>query len=180
MAEAQKQDGRKTFIPKIARMLGVQVGYNGQHALQRKLGYGRIAIGGHPNSRQMWRIRSPKSEVVTDGFNMNREGYIIESLDWGTLEVPDVRGPDVPMVKRLPRGSGWMGNIYPGMTKRQVERLIEGKLSPPKKKGEIWEWKEKGYYRLPHDLYFEWVATLSFQRDRLKGIGVWVDYKYAK
>ena len=180
IVEAQKRFPKKTSIPKIARMLGVQVGFNGQHALRRTLSYGKIATGGHPNSRQMWRIRSPKSEVVTDGFNTTYEGYMIESLDWGMLEVPDVSGPDVPMVKRLPRGSGWMGTIYPGMTKRQVERLIAGRLPPPKKKGEMWEWTQQGYYRLGNDLYFEWVATLSFQRDRLKDIGVWVDYKYVQ
>ena len=176
-AEAQKRSIRKTIVPKIARMLGVQVGFNGQHALRRTLGYGKVGIGGHPNSRQMWRISSPRSEVMTDGFNSTNEGYMIESLDWGTLEGPDNHTSKVPLVKRLPRGSGWMGNIYPGMTKRQVARLLAGRLPPPKKKGDTWEWTQKGYYRLGNDVYDRWSAILAFKRGKLSAILVTVDYE---
>lgn len=181
VCHAQKQrDKHRTSIPPIAWLLGVQVGYNGQDALARRLGPGRIATGGHPNSRQLWCIRSPKSEIVTDGFNMNREGYVIESLEWS---LPDASRPQefaVPYAKSLPRGSGWMGIITPGMTQREVTRLLAKRMPPPKKQGDTWRWEAKGYYRLQNDVYYLWIAVLVFRHGYLISISVDAEYKYAE
>src|SRR5262249_50880124 len=86
LSGAQRRPVGRTSVPTIAGLLGVRVGYNGQKALERKLGPGRRSVGGHPNSRQMWRTRAPMGEIETEGFNLNREGYVIESLTWS---VPD-------------------------------------------------------------------------------------------
>ena len=53
LCPAQKRGGKRPSVPKIARLLGVRVGYNGQDALERTLGKGLRALGGHSNSRQL-------------------------------------------------------------------------------------------------------------------------------
>jgi hypothetical protein len=173
--DAQKQVGKRPYVPRIARLLGVRVGYNGQHALERTLGEGLHATGGHPNSRQLWRTRWPNGAIETDGFSLNDEGYIIESLEWTTCDSGN-SDRSIPRARKMPRRSGWLGVISLGMTRREVTRLTEGRLPPPTKKGNTWSWKAKGFmvpkFAQLQDAYQQWTATLEFEHGRVTSMRV--------
>lgn len=163
---------RQTVVPKIARILGIRVGYNGRDVLERRFGKGKYSVSGHPNGGETWRVLSPQSVIETDGFAMNAEGEVIESLSWG-LEKSE---KSIPAVRRLSRRSGWMGKVKLGMTMQQVERLTRKILPPPTKKGDVWTWKARGYVRPSNpngEAPFEvWTATLTFARKHLREISV--------
>ena len=169
-ATAQKAKVPRTSVPKIARLLGVRVGYNGQDALERTLGEGARFVSGHPNGREIWRVRSPRSVIETDGFNINRESLVLEELSW-TLAGAE---KSFPVAKRLPRRSGWMGTISLGATKQDVERLTYNILPPPKKKGDKWTWQAKGFVKpalaQAQDAYRLWTAALTFRENHLVSI----------
>jgi hypothetical protein len=153
-------------VPKIAQFLSVRVGFNGQKALENSLGQGRVAIGGHPNSRQMWRTERPSGLIETDGFWANNQGYIIEVLYWGEPLLRREAAIKIPLVKRRSLG-GWLGVVYLGMTKEQVSRLIHGKLPKPVQGqgGQVWEWKQTGFLRVNRqDAIRVWRARLVFQK----------------
>jgi hypothetical protein len=175
LADAHERSGKRSPVPQIARLLGVRVGYNGQGALERTLGKGLRAIGGHPNSRQLWRTRSPNGVIETDGFSMNDEGYYVESLDWTSCD-SEHSDPAIPWARSLPRRSGWLGVVNLGMTKREVMRLTVGRLPPPAQRGDTWKWKAKGFvvpkFEQLQDAYQGWTATLEFNHGRLVSIGI--------
>ena len=166
-ANPPKTAPARTLIPKIARMFGVQVGLNGQAALERMLGPGNRGTGGHSNSREAWRTRSPQGTVDTDGFSTNDEGYVIEDLSWELGKAPKA----IPVARRLPRRSGWMGVVDLGASMADVDRLTRNVLPPPKKDGDVWTWTARGFARpkIAHlqDPYRDWTATLTFENKHL-------------
>lgn len=177
--KSSKSAARKISVPPIAQLLGVRVGFNGMAALERRLGLGRTQTGGHSNSRNEWRTAVPKGKIWTDGFNMNDEGYVVETLIW-TAEDPSEK-PDrsIPLVKRLPRGSGWLGTITLGMTEQEVLLRIKGKLPPPQKRRNWWTWKAKGFVPvMQSEAYMTWTATLSFTKKRVADIYLSCDWVY--
>jgi hypothetical protein len=162
-----------TSVPAIARILGVRVGWNGQERLERQFGAGVRSVSGHPNGAERWYTRRPEGDICTDGFSLNKEGEVLESIWW---HLNEHTAQDAPFVRRLPRHAGWLGVIYPGMTERQVARLIAGKKLPhPKKAGGVWTWMAKGYVRpnpVNYDVYDSWTARLEFRQGRLASIEV--------
>lgn len=170
----------KTSIPAIARLLGVRIGINGRDRLERKFGTGSYSVGGHPNGIETWRTRSPKGEIVTEGFCYNDEGEALENVDWSLESKSD---STIPRIHHLPYNAGWMGVINLGMTKAQVAQLTAKRLPPPKTEFEDeWIWEAKGFYRpspVNGDVYRKWSATLIFEHDRVASIDVACDSEYS-
>lgn len=167
----------KTVIPKIAQMLGVRVGFNGQKALERVLGKGERWVGGHPNGQEGWKTKTPKGWIRCDGFSFCKEGEVIEDLEW-SASARDPEASELPFARRLPKNSGWMGVVDLRMTESQVLKAIGKKLPPPRKNkdGDVWTWTAKGYHvpSVPQliDAYTEWTATLTFDKGRLTSIRI--------
>ena len=158
-------------IPRIASIMGMQVGVSGQKTLERRLGKGVRSIGGHPNSHLSWRTRMPEGVLAVDGFSFAADdSYVIEDLSWTRSS----SAGDLPMA-RLPRRSGWLGSIVPGMSEAEVRHLT-ARLPRPKKHGSTWEWTSLGYFRpklAQQQPYFsKWSATLTFKRGRLEQISL--------
>ena len=165
---------RRSSVPPIASILGLQVGVSGQAALERRLGKGFHSVGGHPNGRLSWRTRSPEGLLDTDGFSFVADDSLaLEELNW-SLKTNHKRLPTA----RLPRRAGWLGTIVPGMSEAEVRRLT-AKLPPPKKHGNTWEWTAEGYFRpmlAQQQPYFtEWSAELEFKKGRLDRISLSVE-----
>lgn len=159
-------------VPAIARILDVRMGYNGQDALQRRLGEPMASIGGHPRGNKLWNISDPPGSVSTDGFPWNEEGLVLEDLNWELSRSDSAR---IPLVPHLAPHSGWLGVIYPGMSMTQVSDLIKGRVAAPKKRGNTWYWSAPGYVK-PNaensDVYTTWTAELTFQAGTLTEIKV--------
>lgn len=170
-------EAERSSVPAIAQLLGVRVGVNGQKKLERVMGEGRHMIGGHPNSHEVWQTASPAGTIETEGFSLNEDGYVVESLSWSASDSRHTSSSsDFPLARKLPSNSGWLGTVNLGMTKQDVERLTKGKLPAPAKRGEVWVWKAQGFVRPkfqngqpPFQL---WTATLRFKHDRLTDIEV--------
>lgn len=167
----------KTVIPKIAQILGVRVGFNGQKALERVFGQDERWVGGHPNGQEGWRTKKPKGWIRCDGFSFCKEGEVIEDLEWSaTTTDPEASG--LPYVHRMPKNSGWMGVVDLQMTESQVLKAIGKRLPPPSKNkdGDVWTWAAKGYHvpSTPQlmDAYTLWTASLVFEKGKLVSIRI--------
>jgi len=160
----------QTSVPVIARILGVRVGWNGQERLERRFGKGVRSIGGHPLGVETWRTRHPVGKVVTEGFEHNGEGEVLETIEW-TLGKADA---SIPLARRLPQASGWLGTISLGMTERQIARLVRDKHLPAPTKAEgNWTWVQKGYVQLREFVvYRTWTAALGFENGKLTSLCV--------
>ncbi len=162
----------RTSVPLIARVLGIRVGWNGQKRLEDWFGRGVRSVGGHSGGVETWHTRRPSGNIVTDGFCYNREREVVETLEW-TLGKADAT---IPLVRRLPEHSGWLGTISLGMSEHQVTHLLKGTPLPhPDKSGGTWTWKQHGYVRpnpVNYDVYRTWTAALCFDQGRLTSIHV--------
>jgi hypothetical protein len=157
-------------VPAIARLLGVRVGLNGQDALTRRFGDGTHTTSGHSGGRVTWHTLAPPGYITADGFNFNREGEVLESLDWDAGAAND---PRTPSARRLPLRPGWLGTVNLGMTIAQVRELTTDVLPPPSINGAVWTWKAGGFVRpspVNSDVYTSWTAELTFNAGRLVGI----------
>ena len=174
-ASSAKRNSTKpqTKIPIIARVLGVRIGWNGQDRLERRFGTGVRSIGGHPNGVETWRTRYPTGKIVTDGFNYNDEGEVLETLEWTLGKA----SKEIPLAHNLPDKGGWLGTITLGMPERQVTRLLIGTHLPkPNKSGGTWTWVQKGYVQLRENVEYRiWTAALGFDQGRLTSICVRCD-----
>lgn len=167
---APKNGKPKTSVPAIALVLGVRVGWNGQERLERRFGSGVRSIGGHSGGVETWRTQSPVGKIVTEGFNYNDEGEVLETIEWTLGKAAG----SIPLARRLPQSSGWLGIISLGMTERQITQLLRDKHLPQPQKSEgNWTWVQKGYVQLREFVvYRTWTAALGFENGRLTSICV--------
>jgi len=138
--------------------------------LERRFGSGVRSIGGHSNGVETWRTRTPVGKIVTEGFNFNDEGEVLETIEW-TLEKA---AGSVPLARHLPKASGWLGIISLGMTEHQIARLLRDKHLPQPQKSEgNWTWVQKGHVQLREFVVYQtWIAALGFENGRLTSICV--------
>lgn len=162
-------------IPKIARIAGFHVGYSTIEELEWRFGPGYAYTGGHPRGAREWLVRRAGWYLDTDGFDYVDRGRVIERFSLGrmTFATKDV---SIPNVRFSRRRFVWMGAVHPGMTDRQVLRVLKGRLSLPVRKGGAWTWKSKGLMRVDSSTTYRiWTAKLSFAKHRLDDITVTVD-----
>ncbi len=68
-----------TYIPPIARIVGVRVGYDSMEDLDRNLGSGVMMMGGHPHGARDWTLL-PHGSIDADGFDYSKRGRVIDDL----------------------------------------------------------------------------------------------------
>lgn len=163
----------KTSVPDIARIFGLKVGYNGRKRLERLFGHGAYSVPDNPDGGEIWRTRKPKTGIYTEGFCRNKEGEVLEEVDW-YMESQDHRS--TPLAHHITHDSGWMGLVNLGMTKEEVARLTGQRLPPPTiEHGDTWVWNAEGFVR-PNsshtDVYRKWTARLNFDNERLTAIAL--------
>ena len=145
----------KTFIPKIARIGKIQIGYATQDDLAQRWGEGKTIIGGHANSGRLWRVKGTAWVLRTDGFEYSKRGLVVDGLtlyadpkSFGSPGLLDA----VPATRRGKSNFAWGGEIGPGMAREKVLQILKHKSLPltPTKDG--CETTARGFYALTSSL----------------------------
>jgi hypothetical protein len=156
----------KTSIPKIANIAKVQIGYSTQEDLAREWGVGKTAIGGHPNSGRVWRIKGRPWRVSTDGFDYADRGLVVDQFSFGAASgLPG----DVHYAKLSKKDFVWLGEVSPGMSKKKVMQILKRKSLPVTLTKEGGEINARGFCSLTSisTPLRNWKATLTFADDLL-------------
>jgi len=174
-------------IPPIAKLCGIQVGYDTMERLEAILGAGLPQLGGHPLGARLWRAPALGIAVWADGFYYNdKDGRVADHLwigQWGPASPDDIR---IPIAHLLPAQARFLGAVTLGMTRRQVVAALGSRLPPPRisrtqppfAPGDDWTWTSPGFFRfnaLNHNVVRSWTATLTFRRGKLDVIDIDAD-----
>ena len=169
-----------TSVPTLARLAGFRVGVDTIEAMEQRLGHGQVLMGGHPNGARSWWLWGGRWHLWGDGFDYHdRGGRVIDGL---SLDEQSLHGPGAaPRSERRPparvprRSLGWMGVVFPGMTRQQVLWAVAGKLPPPRVKVDVWRWTAKGFVRvntINHEKFTVWNAEMGFEQGRVSYVSV--------
>jgi hypothetical protein len=151
--------------------------------MERRLGEGMEYTGGHPHGAREWILRGTRWYVDADAFDWSskqdasgkgRVVIYVVSIGRKMLSVnAAVRSPPMRTTQQTRRKLGWLGVIYPGVSKTYVLHAIRGRLPLPKRAGNKWTWTSSGFVRVNHSqVYHTWTATLTFFKGRLDEIEV--------
>ncbi len=151
-------------VPDIARVFGIRVGVNGRDRLERRLGQGIYSVGGHSNGVETWITDNSECQLVTEGFEHNREGEVVTYLEWTYQGSKNVK-------KRSRAGkNGWLKKIEPGISRQETLALLPANMKPAHPEQNMWQWTHSGFLRpnaVNEDVYTDWKATLEFKHNRL-------------
>ena len=171
-------------IPPIAKLCGIQVGYDTMERLEAVLGPGLPMLGGHPLGARRWRVPALGISIWADGFYYDEDGRVADQLwIWRPASPDDL---DIPIAHLLPAQARFMGAVTLGMTRRQVLAALCSRLPPPRISrallpflpGDTWTWNSPGFFRInAGNVCRSWKATLTFWRGKLDEIDIDVDWQ---
>jgi hypothetical protein len=170
-----------TTVPKIAQIAGVRVGYDTRGEMERRLGKGMVYTGGHAGGAREWVLRGTHWYIDADAFDYYRfrvggDTVVLYDVSIGKKARSvgaAMRFPPVRVTVGASRKLGWLGVVFPGMSKSEVLRAIHGEIPLPKRSGNEWSWTSQGFLRLNRtQAYHTWTARLTFRRGRLEEIDV--------
>jgi hypothetical protein len=122
-ANATENKGPKTSIPKIASVAGIKVGYSSMEELERQLGEGKVATGGHPNGARLWRVKGTSWGIYVDAFEYSERGAVVDSFD---IYVAPRQRLDVPYARVRKNHFAWLGKIWVGINEDKLLEIPEG------------------------------------------------------
>ncbi len=170
-----------TTIPAIANFAGVKIGFSSQEDLARRWGEGKVTVGGHPNSRRVWRIKGTDWVLDTDGFDYSHRGLVVDGL---LLSVPSA-APDFYLqdavdapTARLPKEKfAWMGGVRLGMSRSAVEQFLKGKSLAATATNLELVVQAPGHNALTDHpgAYETWVVRLTFETNVLTKLNIYAD-----
>jgi hypothetical protein len=155
---------KKTVIPRIAKLAGVQIGYSTQEDLARRWGEGKTVIGGHSNSGRIWRVKGTTWAIRTDGFEYSKRGLVIDGLQ---LLEEDQQGRDAPYARLGRKNFAWLGGVTLGTSRSQVKVLLKRRSLSATDTDRGLEIRAAGFYPLMGAQFKTWTVRLQFTRDRL-------------
>jgi hypothetical protein len=161
----------ETEVPAIAQIAGIRIGADTVEAVERKLGHGRVVIGGHPNGGREWHCKPAEWSLYVDGFYYDAAGHritdalLIEQLSPGTQD-------DTPVAKIPRQRMRFLGVVSLGMTRAAVLQAIGSRLPPPTATKNHLVWTEACVRWINHKHYQikGWRAELRFTGDKLQAI----------
>jgi hypothetical protein len=159
-ASAAEAKASKTFIPNIATVAGIQVGFSSMDELERQLGKGKVSIGGHPNGARLWRVKGTPWVIDADAFDYSERGAVVDSFGIGIDPTP---AADLPYARRDKNDLAWLGKISLGMDEASLLQILK-QSSAPTKIADGWQIKARGYSPLtsiPLNPFQEW--TVQFR-----------------
>jgi hypothetical protein len=169
----------KTLIPQIANFAGIKVGYSSMEELERQLGKGKVAVGGHPNGARVWRVKGTSLVVYADAFDYSKRGAVVDSFD--IMESSNKLDADAPYA-RLPKDDfALLGEIKLGMDEDKLLETLKRKSLVVSKDTDGWLVKAKGWSPLtsiPNPLQ-EWTAQFTIKEKSLTGISLYAREKIA-
>ena len=184
-AEAGQSKGPRAFIPQIANTAGIKVGYSSMAELERKLGKGRVTIGGHPNGARLWRVKGTSWVIYADAFEYSRRGAVVDRFEiTGDRKsgdyLPDITvdpapGQQVPFGRLTGHELAWAGGISLGIGEDKLLKLLKQKSWTPVKLAAGWRVEAQGHSALtsnPLYPYHKWSATFTMKGNSLVGISL--------
>jgi hypothetical protein len=184
-AEAGQSQQPKTSIPRIANIAGIKVGYSSMAELERRLGKGRVTIGGHSNGARVWRVKETSWVIYADAFEYSERGAVVDRLQITADGNPDEYLPDitvdpspgrrVPYARLTQRELAWAGGISLGIDEDKLLKLLKHKSWTPVKLPDGWRIEARGQSRLTSDLlypYQQWWVTFTIKGNSLVAISL--------
>lgn len=159
----------ETFIPQIANIGGVQMGYSTQEELAQHWGEGLTVTGGHPNSGRRWRVRHTDWIIATDGFYYSKRGLVIDELEIAPRSAKEA-GTNAPFAKLDKKALAWLDAISRGMTKPQVIAALNRHSLKFKSQSDVLVLEAEGFSPITSELngdFHRWQAMLVFDANKL-------------
>lgn len=169
-ASAAEAQVPKTSIPSIANIAGVKIGYSSMEELEKRLGKGKVMVGGHPNGARLWRVKGTLWVVYADAFEYSKQGIVVDSFSITTDPNP---GPDVPYTWPTGRELAWLGGISLGIHEDKLLEILKQNALSATKVADCWLLTAKGYSPLtsvPTEPFQEWTVRFSIKKKSLAGM----------
>jgi hypothetical protein len=162
-AEAGENKGPRTFIPNIARIAGIKVGYSSMEELEGRLGKGKVAIGGHSNGARLWRVKGTSWLIYADAFEYSERGAVVDSLN---ITVDPRSGQDVPYAHLARNELACAGSISLGLDEDSLLKVLKQKSWTPVKLADGWLVTAQGHSPLTSDPLYpfnRWEARFTMK-----------------
>ena len=169
-ANAGAKNGPRTVIPKIANIAGIKVGYSSMADLERQLGKGKSAVGGHPNGARIWRVKGTSWVIYADAFEYSQRGAVVDSFE---IDMDPKPGPAVPCTRMSKKSFAWLGKISLGMEEGKLLELLKQNACVVTKVADGWQVKANGCSPLTSDTIYpfqEWTVQLRIREKSLIGM----------
>jgi len=169
------------ILPAAAGICGITVGVTTVGDLAKRLGPGKICIGGHPYGGTVWRDKATGFVLRVDGFHYSYDGtevidrVCLTNWQYGNQVVgypPDVAKKlakiSAPRVDLHLTGTGLLGQVLPGDSETQSVALLTAKYGTPKVTKSQYEWQFKGW--VPYtdkEAFNEWWVTLHADKGKV-------------
>ena len=182
----------KIFIPKIANIAGIKVGYSSMGELESRLGKGKVTVGGHSNGARLWRVKGTSWVIYADAFEYSERGAVVDCFEIKMDSKPGQQvditvdpqpGHRVPYARLNRNGLVWAGGISLGMDEDNLLKLLKRKSWTPAKLADGWLVKAPGHSPLtsdPLDPYNQWEAKFTIKGKSLAVINLNAGVKVTK
>jgi len=183
-AEAADSKGPKTFIPKIANIAGIKVGYSSMEELEGRLGKGKVTVGGHSNGARLWRVKGTSWVIYADAFEYSERGAVVGRFEITVdskpghhvdITVDPQPGHRVPYARLTRNELAWAGGISLGMDEDNLLKLLKQKSWTPAKLADGWLVKAQGHSPLTSNPLYpfnQWEARFTMKGRSLVGISL--------
>jgi hypothetical protein len=164
-----------TFIPQIARIANVQIGYSTQEDLERTWGEGLTTVGGHPNSGRKWRVPGTHWLVVTDGFEYSDRGLVVDQLHISEVSDESESWRQAPDARLDKQAFAWMDEISPAMPRDKVIEALKRHSLAFTQTDRAVEVQTRGFSPVSSNVLYNfrtWTVALEFQHDQLSRLSI--------
>jgi len=167
LANAAEGRHSSVSIPSIANIAGVKVGYSSMEELEKRLGKGKVMIGGHPNGARLWRVKKTSWVIYADAFEYSPRGAVLDNFD---VTVDAKPGQDVPFARLTKTELGWLGRVQIGMSEEELLQFLKQNSYAATKLHEGWLVKAKGFSPVTSDTLYpfqQWTAQFTITNKSL-------------
>ncbi|MEO7300047.1 MAG: SBBP repeat-containing protein [Verrucomicrobiota bacterium] len=171
-SNAEETKPRKKFIPGIATIAKIKIGYSTQEDLAKRWGKGQEMTGSHPNSGRLWRVEGTSWFLFTDGFNYSERGLVIDTF---TIDFNSRHQKKVPPALLKAKDFAWLGEVTLGLPKDKVLEILKRNSlnTTPTKNG--FEAHATGFFAASEVDYKTWNVNFNFTDGALSQLNISAD-----